>query len=102
MHQSGLFLFARCLMRPSLEILDRNVSPMQKCVYRKPHRYSTGCCMAALCSRKKGYFIEPAPRSARFPFILLYFGRYAYTSSAVCQIYDCAWQNYTRNYFGSM
>lgn len=71
-------------------------------IYRKPPRYSTGCCMAALCSKKKEYFIEPAPRSPQFLFILLYFGRYAYMSSAVCQIYDYAWQNYTRNYFSSM
>lgn len=71
----------------------------------KPYRYSMGSIniqVAALCSKKKGCFIEPAPRSPQFLFILLYFGRYAYTSSAVCQIDDCAWQNSTRNYFSSM
>lgn len=77
-------------------------SQEKKIYIKKPHRYSTGCCMAALCSKKKGYFIEPAPRSLQFLFILLYFGRYAYMSSAVCQIYDCAWQNDTRNYFSSV
>lgn len=73
-----------------------------KRTYIKAYRYSTGCCVAAFSSPKKGCFIEAAPRGPEFLFILLYFGRYASMSAAVCQIYDCAWQNYTRNYFSSM
>lgn len=92
---------AYCLMRLSLETLIHVQDGME----RKPYRYSMGSIniqVAEECSEKKGCFIEPAPRSPQFLFILLYFGRYAYASSAVCQIDDCAWQNSMRNYFSSM
>lgn len=84
--------------------MDRNVNPMQKKKKNIENPTDIQLVAAWLHSvpKRRGILLNQLP--VVHSFFLYYFilEDNAYMSSAVCQIYDCAWQNYTRNYFSSM